>query len=141
MRLVRLVIAPLLVAAIPYVGPAQPASPCLPADADATNLIEYVKSIITSTDPGMPALRQSLGLGLGSVTVSQVSLVTSGTDCTKARAAMDALANTPNSSRRFYLVKAGNKRFFVRGPITPTLEHNPSHVFDNKWAFIQSMLT
>ncbi|MGH7713550.1 MAG: hypothetical protein ACREOG_19840 [Gemmatimonadaceae bacterium] len=137
MRCLSLAVTPLLLAALSTAASAQGTSPCLPSDPLAVNMVESVKSLITSTDPGDIQLRQDAGLT--NVSVSQVSLITSGTDCIKARAAVDALAGTPNSSRRVYLVKARAKRFFVRDPNAMAGEWNPALVFDNKCVFILSI--
>jgi hypothetical protein len=113
-------------------------SPCLPNDSGATTLVQYVNRLITSTDSAVVALRGTLGLN--NLNVSQVSVITSGTSCSQARQAVDNLANTPNSSRRMYVVKAGSKRFFVRDPNATAGEWTPALVFDNKWLFIKSLL-
>ena len=107
-------------------------SPCLPADGHATSLINTVTDLVTSTDPDVTNLRGVLGLN--NVNTSQITLITSGTDCTKAKQALDALAKTPNSNRRMYVVKAGNKRFIVRDPADNTF-----YVFDNKWVFVKAV--
>lgn len=130
-------IAPLLLLAYTKVAAGQ-TSPCLPSDSGATTLVQYVTYLITSTDTAVVALRGSLGLN--NVSVSQVSVITSGTTCTQARQAIDSLANTPNSSRRMYVVKAGSNRFFVRDPNATAGEWTPALVFDNTWVFIKALL-
>lgn len=114
-------------------------SPCLPNDAGATTLVQYVTRLIASTDSVVVALRASLGLN--NISVSEVSVITSGATCTQARHAIDSLANTPNSSRRIYVVKAGSTRFFVRDPNATAGEWTPAFVFDNKWSFIRALLS
>lgn len=138
MPFVRLLLVPplLLVASSGNLG-AQ-ASPCLPADSGAAQLVQYVHYLITSTDPAVVTLRGSLGLS--NVSVSQVSVVTSETECARAQQAVDRLASTPGSGRRMYVVKAGNERFFVRDPNATAGEHTPALAFDNKWVFIKSLL-
>ena len=113
-------------------------SPCLPSDSGSAHLLQYVTGIISSSDARGETLRTALGVN--NVNVAQVSLITSGTDCTKARQAVDALANTPNSNRRMYVVKVGSKRLFVRDENAKAGEYAPVLVFDNKWVFIQSLL-
>jgi hypothetical protein len=112
--------------------------PCLPSDSGATNLVQFVTYLISSSDSGVGTLRASLGLN--NVNVSQVSVITSGTICTQARQALDSLSSTPNSDRRMFVVKAGSERFFLRDPDATAGEWIPVFVFDNKWKFIQSLL-
>ena len=138
MRCVRVIIAPILLLASTNIAAGQ-TSPCLPNDSGATTLVQYVTRLITSPDSAVVALRGSLGLN--NVNVSQVSVITTGTTCTQARRAIDSVANTPNSSRRLYVVKAGSKRFFVRDPNATAGEWTPAFVFDNKWLFIKSLLS
>jgi hypothetical protein len=137
MRAFRLLFAPVLLALSVRSAVGQ-TSPCLPSDSGATQLVHYVTYLITSNDPDVVTLRGSLGLN--NVSVNQVSVVTTGPDCTKARQAVDSLASTPNSTRRMYVVKVGSKRFFVRDPNATAGEYTPAIVFDNKWAFIKSLL-
>jgi hypothetical protein len=80
-RLLSLIGGPLLV--LGALTRADGQSPCLPADSDATQVADLVKDLITSTDPDDVALRTAIGLT--NVNISQVSILTSGTDCTKAR--------------------------------------------------------
>ncbi|HSA54259.1 MAG TPA: hypothetical protein VLE53_01090, partial [Gemmatimonadaceae bacterium] len=61
MRFLSLFLAPLLLIAASSTLPAQ-VSPCLPADSGATQLVQYVHYLITSTDPAVVTLRGSLGL-------------------------------------------------------------------------------
>lgn len=133
----RLLIAPVLLLGVISTAEGQ-ISPCLPSDSGATNLVQFVTYLISSSDSGVSTLRANLGLN--NVNVSQVSVITSGTTCTQARQALDSLANTPNSGRRMYVVKAGSKRFLLRDPDAPAGEWIPVFVFDNKWKFIQSLL-
>jgi hypothetical protein len=137
MRLTSVNVAFLLLVASSKAATGQ-VSPCLPNDSGATTLVRYVTRIVSSTDSAVAALRASLGLN--NVNASQVTVITSGTTCTQARQAVDSLANTPNSSRRMYVVKAGSKRFFVRDPYATAGEWTPALLFDNKWAFIKSLL-
>ena len=110
-------------------------SPCLPADSLSAPLVDMVKDYITSTDPENLALREMLGIN--DVSVSQVLLLTSGTDCTRAKQAFDAAAGTPNSTRRMYVVKAWSKRFFVRDPNAKAGEWTTTWVFDDKWVVVE----
>lgn len=136
MRLHRM-LAPVLLVASLNAAAAQ-SSPCLPADSGATVLVTFVNYLLTSSDSGVSTLRQTLGLS--NVSPSQVTVVTSGTACTKARDAVDNLASTPNSNRRLYVVKAGNERFFVRDPNATAGEYNPVLLFDSRWVLIRSLL-
>ncbi len=108
------------------------ASPCLPADTISTSVINNLNQLLTSTEPTEVNLKNSLGLN--NVSPSQLTLVTTGTDCTKARQAVDILFNTPNSSRRMHVVKAGSKRFVVKDQNGEAL-----FVFDNKWVHVKTV--
>jgi hypothetical protein len=93
----RFLIAPLSLLGVISTAEGQ-ISPCLPSDSGATNLVQFVTYLISSSDSGVRTLRANLGLN--NVNVSQVSVITSGTTCTQARQALNSLANTPTSRRR-----------------------------------------
>lgn len=112
---------------------------CRPSDAYAINLIDNVKQILTATDARTVALRQSMELN--GVTPGQVSLVTSGTACTKLNGEMNRLSNTPTANRSSYVVKAGNKHFFLSDPNGDGAGYrNPTYVFDSKYKLIKALL-
>lgn len=129
----------MVVVALAWAPPAGAQSlTCRPADNRLSTLVDNVKQILTSADSNMVALRNSLGLS--AVSASQVSQVTSGPACSKLMGAMNQLAGTPSANRSGYVVKVGNKGYFVVDPGATAGEHTPAYVFDNKYKFLRALL-
>jgi hypothetical protein len=115
---------------------AQAQSACLPADSNSVHLISYLTVIVT--EPRDSLIQQEAGFG--GLTANDLSLVTTGPACANAVRAFDSMANTPNSGRRVYLVKIGNKRYAVNDPTTTPGAISPTIVFTTKFAFLSVLL-
>lgn len=112
---------------------------CQPADSNSANLIQYVTYVVTSIDPGMSSMRSSLGLT--GVNPSSITLASDSKTCKAAAEALDALAGTPQSGRKVFVVKAGTFRYVVEdAAIVPPASRGSAFVFDRKFVFIRALL-
>lgn len=115
-----------------------PPTGCRVADSTSVRVIDYVQKLLESTEPADDALRRALELT--NVSAAQVSLVTTGKDCTKAGGALDEAAGVSGSGRSVYLIRAGTERFFVYDPDSDAGEYRPLYVLDAKFVILRALL-
>lgn len=115
-----------------------PLTGCRVADSTSVRVIDYVQKLLGSTEPADVALRRALGLT--NVSATQVSLVTTAKECTKAGGALKQAAGVSSSGRSVYLVRAGTKRLFVYDPDSDAGEYRPLYVLDAKFVLLRALL-
>jgi hypothetical protein len=139
MQFIRLRLSVLMLVLIALCGSNLAAqSSCLPADSFSTYLSDYIKALLSSTDSATKALVQTLGLQ--GVKTTDVSPITSGQTCKKAADAIDQLANTPNSGRRIYVVKAGKSRYVVRDPNDSVGNALRAYILTSSFVYVKALL-
>ena len=112
---------PFLAGAIFFIHrPTEPqanSSPCLPASTGSANMLEDYQFADTTTDAGMIAWRQSIGLP--AVPVSQVILVSDTIICRRAVNAFNTNLGTPRHvpAVEVDVVRYGSTRYIIRDPV------------------------
>lgn len=129
--------AMLTIALLPLTRISAQTSSCRTADANSARLLEFVRFLVTTTDPVQTRIRDSLGVA--PMAASRVSLVTTAKTCSSAVAAYNAATNSVGRPRNVHLVSAG-KTYAVFDPDDRGGEWSVTLFFDSKFKFVRSTL-
>jgi hypothetical protein len=113
---------------------AQGTSSCLPQDDNTTALVDFAKNLITANSAYYAQLRNEYGLA--GLTASDITVVTDTRICKKAVDALNLEKQTPNPGLRVYVVRAGNKRYFVWDLGQDAGEMSPKWLFDSSFKVV-----
>jgi hypothetical protein len=132
----KLLVVALLAALSSVSGEAQTTSTCRAADADGLRFRNFVRRVVSSSDPVMVQTRTNLGLR--SMDSTRVVFVTDNTVCNKAAQGVNAAQGT-NFIRQMYVVSAGTV-FATQDPGHPSGEWWPTVTLDNKYKVLGVVL-
>ena len=115
---------------------AQTSSTCRTADADGIRFRNFVRRVVSSSDPALVQARTNLGLR--SMDSTRVVFVTDNTVCNKAAQGINTAQGT-NYVRQMYVVVAGTV-YAAQDPGHPSGEWWPTVTLDNKFKVLGVIL-
>jgi hypothetical protein len=116
LKTVAILAALVLGVAATNAGPTDP-SPCLPPSAGGSTMLSVYQWTDTTTDAGNIAWRQSLGLT--SIAVTQITLVSDTTTCRRGVIAYNSIlaADQLPASVAVNLIRYGSTRYIISDPV------------------------